>query len=145
PCTLGADTMVVQGDKVFGKPRDASDHRRMMLALAGCSHLVYTSVALCTSALLGGAEAGDTFGAEDGDEVVLSCTEVRFKPLLESEIESYWDTGEPCDKAGGYAIQGFGALMVESIAGSYSGVVGLPLCETGQLLRRAGIVTALDR
>ena len=76
---------------------------------------------------------------------VLSNTKVTFKPLSMGEVEAYWQTGEPLDKAGGYAIQGVGALFVESLVGSYSGVVGLPLFEIGQLLERLDISTKLHQ
>ena len=75
----------------------------------------------------------------DREETRLSVSHVRFRPIDAAEAAAYWATGEPADKAGGYAVQGLGALFVESISGSYSGVMGLPLFETGELLRRAGI------
>ncbi|NNC55822.1 MAG: septum formation inhibitor Maf [Pseudomonadales bacterium] len=135
-CVLGADTIVVMGDTVFGKPREAGEHRRMMKALSGTSHKVLTAVALLIL-------PGERAATRPQPQILLSSTEVRFKPLSDAEIQTYWDSEEPRDKAGGYAIQGFGALFVESINGSYSGVVGLPLHETGQLLAKAGVATWL--
>lgn len=129
---LGADTIVVLGDRVFGKPGDAQEHLGMLRSLSGRSHEVYTAVALQCSP-----------GAHVEPRLAITCTAVQFRELEEKQIQRYWASGEPRDKAGGYAIQGIGALFVESINGSYSGVVGLPLCETGILLREAGIATAL--
>ncbi|EXJ16349.1 Maf family protein [Imhoffiella purpurea] len=121
---LAADTAVVLGDRVLGKPRDRGEALGMLAALSGRTHRVLTAVALMTGRDL---------------EVALSESRVRFRPIEDGEARRYWETGEPADKAGGYGIQGRGALFVEAIEGSYSGVMGLPLFETGQLLRRAGI------
>lgn len=125
---LGADTAVVLDGQILGKPRDRADAVRTLLALSGRSHQVCSAVALC-----------------DGSrtEMRLSVTDVTFRPLSRSEAEAYWGTGEPADKAGAYGIQGVGALFVSRIEGSYSGVVGLPLHETAQLLDGFGIATAL--
>lgn len=140
-CVLGADTIVVQGDRVFEKPAGEASHLEMMRALSGRCHRVYTAAAL----QLPSAEPGaGSDASESPRHTLISCTEVRFKPLSDADIQAYWATGEPCDKAGGYAIQGIGALLVESISGSYSGVVGLPLFETGEMLRAAGVATALQ-
>jgi septum formation protein len=121
---LAADTAVVLGDMTFGKPTDRASAARMLSTLSGRSHRVLTAVAL----IAGGRELTD-----------LSDSLVTFRALQESEILSYWDTGEPWDKAGAYAIQGIGALFVSDLQGSYSGVMGLPLFETGRLLAAAGI------
>jgi septum formation protein len=126
---LGADTAVVVDDRILGKPRDRNDALAMLGSLAGRGHRVLTAVALIG----------------DREETRLSVSHVRFRPIDESEAAAYWATGEPADKAGGYAVQGLGAVFVESIAGSYSGVMGLPLFETGELLRRAGIPALRDR
>ncbi|MBN2495410.1 MAG: septum formation inhibitor Maf [Deltaproteobacteria bacterium] len=123
---LGADTVVVVDEEVFGKPADRDDARRMLRALSGRSHLVLTAVCL--------EQAGEATEAE-----ILSQTEVAFRPLEDGIIEGYLDTGEPADKAGAYGIQGRGALLVRSISGSYTNVVGLPLCETVQMLEQAGV------
>lgn len=121
---LGADTAVVVDDQVLGKPRDRDDFVRTMRLLSGRGHRVLTAVALL---------------ADGVERSALSVSRVTFRPLDADEIERYWATGEPHDKAGGYAIQGYGALFVVALEGSYSGVMGLPLFETGQLLAASGI------
>jgi septum formation protein len=125
---LGADTIVVLDGQVFGKPRDAADARRMLAALSGRSHQVISAVAL---ALPGGA-------VNDA----LSATQVQMRPIAGTEIDAYWASGEPAGKAGAYAIQGRGAVFIEHIRGSYSGVMGLPLYETALLLQSAGLRSA---
>ena len=122
---LGADTIVVLKGEVFGKPHDRNDAVRMLTALAGCEHQVLTAVAVATP---GG-------GVHDA----LSVTTVRMRPMSAAEAGAYWDSGEPAGKAGAYAIQGRGAMFIEHICGSYSGVMGLPLFETAALLREAGV------
>jgi septum formation protein len=122
---LGADTAVVVAGEVLGKPRGAEDAAGMLRRLGGCEHLVLTGVALI-----------DPSGRERTD---LSESRVRMRPITDAEIAAYWATGEPADKAGGYGIQGLGALFIEAIAGSYSGVMGLPLFETAALLAAAGL------
>jgi septum formation protein len=121
---LAADTTVVVNGKIFGKPRDQTEAVEMLAELSGRAHEVLTAIALADSR--GVAER-------------LSSSTVRFRDLSLEECLAYWETGEPRDKAGGYAIQGLGAVFVESLRGSYSGVMGLPLFETGELLRAAGI------
>lgn len=121
---LGADTAVVIGERVFGKPEDREEALAMMRLLSGRAHRVLTAVALIT---------------DDGERTDLSETRVTFRTLDEEEVMRYWSTGEPRDKAGGYAIQGFGALFVAGLNGSYSGVMGLPLFETGRLLAQVGV------
>ena len=121
---LGADTAVVLGEQVFGKPRDRDDGLDMLGRLSGRTHRVVTGVALLS-------EAGMT--------TALSSTAVRFRAIGRNEAVAYWDSGEPRDKAGAYAIQGAGGVFVEEIHGSYSGVVGLPVFETARLLEAAGI------
>ena len=121
---LGADTAVVLDERIFGKPRDRDDAAGMLAALSGRTHRVLTAVALATP---------------NDCAVAVSDTRVRFRELRPDEALAYWQTGEPSDKAGAYAIQGIGAMFVESIEGSYSGVVGLPLFETAGLLEQAGI------
>ena len=120
---LAADTTVVLGSLIMGKPKDKIDALAMLAQLSGKTHHVYTAVSLR--------------GHEHNQAV--SVTEVTFRCLTEQEILDYWDTGEPLDKAGGYAIQGRGGVFVESIKGSFSGVVGLPLFETAQLLAKQGL------
>ena len=121
---LGADTSVVIDGRVLGKPADLGECRAMLGMLSGREHEVLTAVALA---------AGGSMQAR------LSRSLVRFRHVGGAEIDAYWATGEPRDKAGGYAVQGFGAVFVEAISGSYSGVVGLPLFETAALLAEAGI------
>jgi septum formation protein len=121
---LAADTTVVLDGVMFGKPRDRAHALEMLARLSGRTHEVLTAVALATSA---------------GVELRLSTSSVRMRTLTESECIAYWESGEPRDKAGAYAIQGLGAVFIESINGSYSGVMGLPLYETAELLRAAGL------
>lgn len=121
---LAADTIVVLNDQVLGKPDDREDALAMLRALSGQEHEVMTAVAVAR-------------GADVRSQRV--TTRVRFRPLSEAEIIAYWDSGEPADKAGGYGIQGLGAVFVEHLAGSYSAVVGLPLMETAGLLAGFGI------
>jgi len=121
---LAADTTVVLDDVIYGKPRDREDGLAMLGRLSGRTHAVLTAVALADS---------------HGVAVQLSVSTVRFRDLSSQECAEYWETGEPRDKAGGYAVQGAAAVFIESLSGSYSGVMGLPLFETAGLLRAAGI------
>jgi septum formation protein len=123
PPALGADTAVVLEGAVLGKPSSREDGLGMLSRLSGCSHRVLTAVALV--------------GAQEAH--LLSVSTVRFRALSEADRERYWSTGEGVDKAGAYAIQGRAAAFIEHLEGSYSGVVGLPLCETAQLLALFGI------
>ncbi|QQE73297.1 septum formation inhibitor Maf [Brevibacillus composti] len=123
---LGSDTIVVLGERILGKPADEQDAFRMLSALQGKEHVVYSGVALID------AKTGRF-------ELAHSSTQVRIRPLTESEIHGYIRTREPMDKAGSYAIQGIGATLVEGIAGDYFTVVGLPLCLTADMLSRFGI------
>jgi len=127
PVVLAADTAVVLGREVLGKPRDAEDARRMLRALSATTHEVLTAVCVRrTQPAL----------AVELDVVV--TTRVRFARLGDAEIDWYVSTGEPLDKAGAYAIQGAGGAFVLGVEGSVSNVVGLPLAETAELLARAG-------
>jgi len=121
---IGADTIVLLGDRILGKPRDRDDSVEMLMSLSGRNHTVLTGVALRSSA---------------GTSTVLSETDVRFREIDRDEALAYWQSGEPCDKAGSYAIQGRGGAFVAAIRGSYSGVVGLPVYELVDLLRNVGI------
>ena len=121
---LAADTTVVLDNTIYGKPRDRADGMAMLGRLSGRTHEVLTAVALANS---------------NEVTVCLSVSTVRFRGLSPEECAAYWDTGEPRDKAGGYAIQGAAAVFIEALSGSYSGVMGLPLFETGELLRAAGV------
>jgi septum formation protein len=120
---LGADTAVVVGQRILGKPRDRDDAIAMLKLLSDTTHKVLTGVAL----------------VGQREETRLSVSTVRFRPIRVPEATAYWESGEPADKAGGYAIQGLGALFISRLEGSFSGVMGLPLFETGELLQRAGI------
>ena len=121
---LGADSIVVLNDMVLGKPKDKDDSIRMLLLLSGNTHEVITSVAVV-----------------QGDKITTACSisRVKFREISLDEAQAYWDTHEPVDKAGGYAVQGKAAVFVEHIAGSYSGIMGLPLFETAALLKEFGI------
>jgi septum formation protein len=121
---LGADTTVVLDEMSLGKPRDRAQGLSMLEALAGREHRVLTAVALVTAA---------------GTRCLTSASTVRMRASTAQERARYWETGEPRDKAGGYAIQGLGAVFIESLQGSYSGVMGLPLFETARLLAAAGV------
>jgi septum formation protein len=123
---LGADTAVIIDDELIGKPRDRADALSILARLSGRWHQVLSAVALASG---------------NGMQCILSRSEVRFRALKPRECAAYWDSGEPCDKAGAYAIQGLGAAFVEELRGSYSGVVGLPLFETARLLAEAGVPT----
>jgi septum formation protein len=121
---LAADTAVVLDGKILGKPKDRDDAMRMLHELSGRTHEVLTAVALRTAA---------------GSEVKLSRSCVAFRSIAAAEARAYWDSGEPRDKAGAYAIQGYAAIFIADLKGSYSGVMGLPLFETAQLLETAGV------
>lgn len=127
---LGSDTIVVSQNQILGKPSGFDDFRHMMRALSGAKHEVMTAVAVASASRR---------------ECVVCTTSVLFKDLSDEEIECYWLSGEPADKAGGYGIQGLAACFIEQIQGSYSNVVGLPLYETHQLLREFHVTTWLDK
>jgi septum formation protein len=116
---LGADTIVVFGAEVLEKPQSYQDAKRMLTMLSGQWHQVMTAVSVVS---------------RDKVKTIMVATDVCFKSLTEQEIKAYWDSGEPQDKAGSYGIQGIGGRFVTRIEGSYHAVVGLPLCETDQLL-----------
>jgi septum formation protein len=121
---LGADTAVVLDGKTLGKPVDMRDGERMLRALSGRTHEVLTAVAMATA---------------QGPLSCLSRSAVTLRTISDAEARAYWETGEPRDKAGGYAIQGRAAIFVAELRGSYSGVMGLPLFETAELLKLAGV------
>lgn len=124
---IGADTIVVSQGEVMGKPRDAADAERMLGKLSGTSHEVITGFSV--------------FDRETGREIAEAVkTLVYFKPLRTDEIQAYIATGCPFDKAGAYAIQGNAACMIRRIEGSYTNVVGLPLCEVVEALRSLGAI-----
>jgi septum formation protein len=121
---LAADTAVILDGAILGKPIDRRDGESMLQQLSGRSHEVLTAVAVKTPAQV---------------LTRLSRSSVTFRPLAPGEVRAYWDTGEPGDKAGGYAVQGRAALFIAHLSGSFSGVMGLPLFETAELLREAGV------
>ena len=121
---LAADTTVVVDGEILGKPESEAHAHEMLGKLSGREHVVHTGVALISKGI---------------PQVVLSSTRVTFGALSRQQIHAYWASGEPQGKAGAYAIQGLGAAFVAGIAGSYTGVMGLPLFETAQLLRAVGI------
>lgn len=124
---MGADTLLVLNDQVLEKPRDKAHFISMFTLLSGNTHEVLTAVAVT-----------------DGEQTrtIKVCTKVSFKSITPAEMEAYWRTGEPADKAGGYGIQGIGGRFVTTISGSYFAVVGLPLYETEQLLTSFGLLSA---
>ena len=120
---LSADTSVICDNEIIGKPRDLDHAIAILSKLSGRTHQVYSAVSLR------GIEHWQT----------LSISEVQFRELSQEEIIAYWHTGEPCDKAGAYAVQGLASTFISAINGSFSGIMGLPLFETAQLLTRQGI------
>lgn len=128
---LAADTTVVLEGRMLGKPATREESIAMLLALAGRTHAVLTAITL-----LSGATPAPVIRTR------VVSSEVRFRSISAGEAGWYWDSGEPRDKAGGYAVQGLGAVFVAELSGSYSGVMGLPLFETAALLREAGIAVS---
>jgi septum formation protein len=123
---LGADTAVMIDDQMLGKPTDRVEGLQMLSLLSGRTHQVLTAIALVRG---------------DRHEVRISRSRVTFREITSAEAEGYWASGEPCDKAGGYGIQGIGGIFAKRIEGSYSGIVGLPLAETEALLQAFGVDT----
>lgn len=132
---LGSDTAVVINGTILGKPENQADASRMLDLLSGKTHQVMTAVALLNPS----KNAADTEQYELNS--VINVSDVSFKVLSEREIEQYVQSGECHDKAGAYAIQGRAAAFITHLSGSYSGVMGLPLFETLELLNKAGIST----
>ncbi|MHB8623772.1 MAG: Maf family protein [Sulfuricaulis sp.] len=120
---LGADTEVVLDSEILGKPRDRSHGLALLRRLAGRTHEVLSAICVIH---------------HETELTALSTSRVTFRQMTDPEIEQYWDTGEPADKAGGYAIQGRAAAFVAHLAGSYSGVMGLPLHELSDILQKIG-------
>ena len=118
---LGADTIVVFQQEVLEKPRDFADAQRILQLLSGNTHTIMTAMAL---------------SSQHGCKVILVNSQVTFRELSQDDIDRYWQSGEPADKAGAYGIQGIGGKFVCHLSGSYSAVVGLPLLETDQLLHK---------
>ena len=121
---LGADTIVVHRGAVLQKPTCRADGLEMLSRLSGETHQVMSAV---------------TVVSERGVQQRLNCSEITFRTITEMEREAYWAHGESSDKAGGYAVQGMAAIFIANLKGSYSGVMGLPLFETAQLLRETGV------
>lgn len=126
---IGSDTSVVYQQHIFGKPVNFADFEAMMNMLSAKTHQVMTAIAVV---------------GNNSVEAAVITTDVSFKQLSSEEIKEYWQTGEPQDKAGGYGIQGIGGKFVTNINGSYSAVVGLPLFETDQLLKRFNLVPKFE-
>ncbi|MCK5163062.1 MAG: septum formation inhibitor Maf [Desulfobacula sp.] len=128
---LGADTIVVVQDRILGKPQSGTDAVRMLNKLNNCEHSVFTAFCILN---------------QKADSMIIKCveTKVYFKHLTDQEIRWYVNTGEPFDKAGAYGIQGIGAFLVKQISGSYTNVVGLPLCETVEALMNLNIIQFKD-
>ena len=125
---LGSDTIILFDDEILGKPQSREHALTMLKKLSGHTHKVLTAIAV----------------AGEQEHVRLNVNHVKFRDTSEIERIQYWDTGEPQDKAGSYAIQGIGATFIKHLEGSYSGVMGLPLFETGELLRHFGIEVLVD-
>lgn len=125
---IAADTIIALDGNLLGKPRSKEDAMRMWRQMSGREHWVLTAVAVT---------------GPQGDAVVLNRNRVVFAELGDESMEAYWQTGEPEDKAGAYAIQGYAACWIKYIEGSYSGIMGLPLYETAELLHHQGIKTLL--
>lgn len=122
---IGADTSVILDQQILGKPHDYAHFRQLFDLLCGRIHEVMSAVSVC---------------ANGAYHTLMSTSRVHFRMLDEAELAAYWNTREPLDKAGGYAVQGLAALFIEKIEGSYSGIMGLPLYETAQLLQQAGVM-----
>lgn len=121
---LGSDTIVISKQQILGKPKSRQEGIQMLSRLSGTSHQVMTAVAVCNNQTV---------------RYLLNTSEVELTELSQEQIEAYWDTGEPVDKAGAYGIQGIAAQFIKNINGSYSGIMGLPLYETAELLKQCGI------
>jgi septum formation protein len=128
---LAADTVVTLDGDILGQPQTHEEGLAMLAKLSGRRHTVISAVALAGC------------NADDEPSLSVNSSTVDFRPTTAAEREAYWNSGEPLGKAGGYAIQGRAAQFIARIEGSYSGVMGLPLYETAELLRECGIVTAL--
>ena len=127
---LGSDTAVIINNKILGKPQSKADATAMLAQLSGNTHQVLTAICVCFNGSV---------------KTKLITTDVEFKTLTALEIDNYWRTGEPKDKAGAYGIQGLGGQFVKQIRGSYSAVVGLPLYETAKLLGEFGLKTPIQQ
>jgi len=135
---IGSDTSVVIEGEILGKPANEAECIATLLRLENKQHQVLTAIAVITRDQRSQDQRNETLSK-------LIVTQVQFKALTVDEIKRYWNTGEPCDKAGSYAIQGIGGQFVTTIKGSYSAVVGLPLYETVQLLAQVGLPSSLSQ
>lgn len=133
-CVLVADTIVVLGDEILGKPTDVSDAARLVGSLVGQTHRVHTRFGVSW-----------VTGAGPQEQALTVVSEVTMRPATHAEVVRYAQTGEGLDKAGAYAVQGLGAFLVERIAGSYTNVVGLPACELVRELARVGLLPEFPR
>lgn len=127
---IGSDTVGLLNGQVLLKPRDFADAERMLLEMSDQWHEIHTSVAL-------------VYKGES--HITTSVSRVKFRAISREEIADYWQSGEPQDKAGAYAVQGLAAIFIERIEGSYSGIMGLPIFETSQLLQQAGLTDFLKQ
>jgi len=121
---IGADTVIFFNDRILEKPKNEQEAFKMLSSLSNNTHLVKTAVSVCNRIHC---------------QTIVQTSRVTMANLSRSEISDYWKTSEPCDKAGGYAIQGKGAIFIKHIEGSYSGIMGLPIYETARLLNKFGI------
>lgn len=131
PC-LGADTIVACNGELFGKPKNKQDAQRMWHAMSASQHQVLTAIAVVCEVLNEGSN-------ELREQTALSLNQVSFKKVTDDEMDIYWQSGEPQDKAGAYGIQGRASAWIESIQGSYTGIMGLPLYETNEALKHYGL------
>lgn len=141
---IGADTCIVIGDEVVCKPNNKQHFLQLMAKLSGNTHQVYSAVAIACNTIASNSVSINKplpkfLENSSQEKCLVNCTSVQFREISLQEREWYWQTGEPLDKAGGYAIQGLAAVFIKNINGSYSGVVGLPLFETVELLSDFGI------
>lgn len=121
---IGSDTCIWHEGRIIGKPSSKSHALKILQELSGTNHEVYTGVAISNG---------------ESTKSIVQCSRVTLASISETEMEAYWTTGEPQDKAGAYAIQGLGAIFISQLEGSYSGIMGLPLYETAQLLKQFDI------
>lgn len=121
---LAADTIVCRGDDIFGKPKDKNDAMQIWSRLSDSEHEVMTGVSLL---------------ADNTEHSCIAKSQIRFDVISEAQMHAYWQSGEPVDKAGAYAIQGIASAWVQQLSGSYSNVVGLPLYEVNAILKNAGL------
>jgi len=140
---LGTDTLVSVGGRAMGKPGSAEEAAGMLAALSGRVHQVVSGVALARTSSKDSDNSRPAYSAElEQGRVAVATTDVVFRPLSRGEVEAYIESGEWKGKAGGYAIQGIGAFLVEGITGSYTNVVGLPLCALVNALLSTGALKA---